>query len=92
MEAHLRLVVYDQHPLPVEAELHLLRPDASCLLELQQLAHAIGGIEDARLLIDGECRQMLEQMLVDQVAVELVVVRGTRRLTPFVARISAIGR
>lgn len=100
-KTHPRLVIHDQHPLPVQAQLHLLRPDARRLLQLQQFAHAIVRVRDARLLVHGERGQVLEQIewfVVQQVAATLHVVvlvqveGGPGRLAPLIARIRAVRR
>lgn len=65
------LVVHYEYPRPVEAELHLLRPDSVGFLQLEQPPHAIRWVHDPGLLGNRERGQMLHN--VRRFVAELVV-------------------
>lgn len=72
------LVIHDQHPILIQTQLHLLRPNARRLLQLQQPSNAIGRQQNTGRFINGERGQMLQQMqwFIAQV---LIAVRIGRR-------------
>jgi hypothetical protein len=57
-----RLVVHDHDPRALEPHLHLLRPDAVGLFQLQQAPHAVGRVNDACVFGHGEGGQVLHDV------------------------------
>ena len=62
MNFYPRLVVHDQHPIPLKTELHLLTPNAVTLLQLQKSPHTVRWINNTGFLRDRECGQMLHHV------------------------------
>ena len=52
----------DEDPVPLEAQLHFLCPDARGLLHVQQPAHAVRGVQQVRVLGHPEGGEVLQQV------------------------------